>query len=287
LPLKPYNLPKTDKLKIEVNAMTLINKIPRGLRVLAVMAILAVLVWRFAVGTVYYYFWIGGALLLTAAKILVVYWHSARTPAKSPKNKTSAKQSEDAETPGKANDSTTEAQSEGIIPIEKDYTDTPAIQRAAFTARFNREKAKTNATDAAARYIQMAGGKSATAPSPDVASSTLPLESGATRSDEPVEPPMPLIEDESTLTIEEKNELLNAVWYRCENPYCKYTHFLSVHYILEEKEGGTNKLDNLIVLCPYCHDLTHRGEVPETQLREWISNREERFKFKPDWHYFK
>ncbi len=72
------------------------------------------------------------------------------------------------------------------------------------------------------------------------------------------EPPIALVEDESTLTEDEKNELVNAVWYRCENPYCKYTNFLSVHHIVDEKDGGTNKLDNLIVLCPYCHDLAHR-----------------------------
>jgi predicted HNH restriction endonuclease len=100
------------------------------------------------------------------------------------------------------------------------------------------------------------------------------------------EPPLPVIEDESSLTSEEINNLVNAVWYRCENPYCKYTSFLTVHHIVDEKEGGTNKLDNLIVLCPYCHDLAHRNEIPVEEMNAWISNREERFKFKPEWHYF-
>ncbi len=99
-------------------------------------------------------------------------------------------------------------------------------------------------------------------------------------------PPVPLIDDPSTLTLDEENTLVNAVWYRCENPYCKYTSFLSVHHILEEKDGGTYKLDNLIVLCPYCHDLAHRGEIPEKEMREWLSNRAERWKFKPEWKYF-
>jgi len=98
--------------------------------------------------------------------------------------------------------------------------------------------------------------------------------------------PIPLIEDPSTLTLDEKNSLVNAVWYRCENPYCKYTSFLSVHHIVEEKVGGTNKLDNLIVLCPYCHDLAHRGEIPETEMHMWIENRSDRWKFKPEWKYF-
>ena len=99
-------------------------------------------------------------------------------------------------------------------------------------------------------------------------------------------PPVPLIEDPSSLTLDEKNTLVNAVWYRCENPYCKYTSFLSVHHIVEEKDGGNNKLDNLIVLCPFCHDLAHRNEMPEKEMREWISNRADRWKFKPEWKYF-
>ena len=98
-------------------------------------------------------------------------------------------------------------------------------------------------------------------------------------------PPMPLIEDHSSLAEEHKNILVNAVWYRCENPYCKFTRFLTVHHIIDEKDGGPNTLDNLIVLCPYCHDLAHRKEIPEKEMRDWVSNREERFKFKPDWPY--
>jgi hypothetical protein len=100
------------------------------------------------------------------------------------------------------------------------------------------------------------------------------------------ESPIPLIDDPTTLTLDEKNLLVNAVWYRCENPYCKYTSFLSVHHIVEEKDSGANKLNNLIVLCPYCHDLAHRGEIPEKEIREWISDRAERWKFKPEWKYF-
>jgi predicted HNH restriction endonuclease len=52
-----------------------------------------------------------------------------------------------------------------------------------------------------------------------------------------------------------------------------------------EKEGGSNRLDNLIVLCPYCHDLTHRNEIPLEELQSWIKNRESRFRFNPQWKY--
>jgi len=100
------------------------------------------------------------------------------------------------------------------------------------------------------------------------------------------ESPVPLIDDQSSLTLDEENTLVNAIWYRCENPYCKYTSFLRVHHIVEENEGGNNKLDNLIVLCPYCHDLAHRGEIPEKEMHLWIDDRSDRWKFKPQWKYF-
>ena len=107
----------------------------------------------------------------------------------------------------------------------------------------------------------------------------------ATGGDNAQESPIPIIEDQSSLSLEEINELVNAVWYRCENPYCKYTSFLTVHHFVDEKDGGTNKLNNLIVLCPYCHDLAHKNEMPEKEMRNWISNREARFKFKMVWKY--
>ncbi len=106
--------------------------------------------------------------------------------------------------------------------------------------------------------------------------------------DEPAhagEPPIPLIIDQSSLTEENKIQLENAVWYRCENPYCKYTQFLEVHHIMDEKDGGNNKLENLVVLCPFCHDLAHKGEIPEKEMRDWVSQRDERFKAKLVWPF--
>ncbi len=108
----------------------------------------------------------------------------------------------------------------------------------------------------------------------------------ATVESQPSQNPMPLINEVSTLTEDDNSQLENAVWYRCENPYCKYTHFLDVHHIVDESKGGTNRLDNLIVLCPYCHELAHRNEIPEEEMREWINHREERFKAKLQWPYY-
>ncbi len=214
------------------------SKFPRGLRVLITMAVLAVLIWRFAINTPYYYYSIGAAALITAVVIYLTY----RKPS-SPKQKVSKTVEE---SPAESEEEIVEAEMESEVLKPGDIAaKTPVVKAASF---------KTSRTPA---DVEPSG-----------------------------ESPMPLIDDPSSLTLDEKNTLVNAVWYRCENPYCKYTSFLSVHYIVEEKDGGTNKLDNLIVLCPYCHDLAHRGEIPEKEMREWLSDRAERWKFKPEWKYF-
>ncbi|MBI4303803.1 MAG: HNH endonuclease [Chloroflexi bacterium] len=92
----------------------------------------------------------------------------------------------------------------------------------------------------------------------------------------------PMICDYSTLPGNAKAKLLYAVWYRCENPYCNHTDFLDVHYILD---GGSNKLDNLIVLCPRCHRAAHNEEITEEELQSWITERPERFRTDLDWPY--
>ncbi len=95
----------------------------------------------------------------------------------------------------------------------------------------------------------------------------------------------PLVSELSSLPEDAKNKLMNAVWYRCENPYCNYTQFLDVHHVISEVEGGTNKLDNLIVLCPRCHLAADNYEIPEKELRFWIRERSKRFKSDLDWPY--
>jgi hypothetical protein len=95
----------------------------------------------------------------------------------------------------------------------------------------------------------------------------------------------PMVAELSSLPEDAKNKLMNAVWYRCENPYCNYTQFLDVHHLVSEAEGGTNKLDNLLVLCSKCHAAADNHEIPEEELRSWIKERTERFKTDLDWPY--
>lgn len=270
--------------------MSAINKIPRGLRVLIVMAILAILVWRFAEGN-YFYIGIGIAVVLTLVVIFIVYKSSGTTTLKANQIK-------------KKRVKTVEGQ-ESTIPDQTlesgDYTTYHQQPNKTNDSVNKSTEVKPKGTDVAARYMNMAKNvpvsdewqtsPKQTAFTDDISENEIEVENSLENSikeiptENNIESPLPLIDDETSLTIEEKNQLVNAVWYRCENPFCKFTRFLSVHQIIEEKNGGTNKLDNLIVLCPYCHDLAHRQEIPEKEMRDWISNREDRFKFKPEWHY--
>lgn len=96
----------------------------------------------------------------------------------------------------------------------------------------------------------------------------------------------PVVSDISSLPESAKWDLMNAVWYRCENPYCNYTQFLDVHHIVSEVEGGSNALSNLIVLCPRCHAAAHNNEIPLAVLRAWVEKRGE-FQFDLNWPYNK
>lgn len=93
-----------------------------------------------------------------------------------------------------------------------------------------------------------------------------------------------VVSDMSSLPESDKWHLMNAVWYRCENPYCNYTQFLDVHHIISEVDGGTHALSNLIVLCPRCHAAVHSHEVSPAVLRVWVQKRAE-FKFELNWPY--
>jgi hypothetical protein len=259
--------------------MSAINKIPRGLRVLIVMAILAILVWRFTEGNSFY-IGIGIAVVLTLVVIIFVYKPAKTNTLKANQIKKKIKAVEG---------------QESIIPDQTlESGDDITYQQPNKTNDlvYKSTEVKPKGTDVAAMYMNMAknvpvsdkwqASPKQTPFTEDISENDIKVEISLENN---IESPLPLIDDETSLTIEEKNQLVNAVWYRCENPFCKFTRFLSVHQIIKEKNGGTNKLDNLIVLCPYCHDLAHRQEIPEKEMRDWISNREDRFKFKPEWHY--
>lgn len=75
------------------------------------------------------------------------------------------------------------------------------------------------------------------------------------------------------LTVDERAQLIDAVGGRCENRNCRNELTLEVHHIEPRAQGGSNKLNNLIVLCASCHNLADKGEPSKAQLREWIHPR--------------
>jgi 5-methylcytosine-specific restriction endonuclease McrA len=302
--------------------MKAINAIvPRGLQVLLIMAILALLVKFFAPEN-FFYPSIAIAALLAIVAIFFIYRASGAVSSSedgSESKKKKLKKSGDGEASKDAPEADISSSEDAVLP-----------EPGNFRTRFKSPGDKPSAFDVADKYYKMAAVAKAeeeerntwkpkpgivdtktveaktAEPEPGETPAAEMAEDGADSKEEVSpktveaavdenktetvsetgESPLTLISDETSLTDEEKSELENAVWYRCENPYCKYTHFLDVHHIIDEKNGGTNKLDNLIVLCPYCHDLAHKNEIPENEMRLWISNREERFKFKVHWHYF-
>jgi hypothetical protein len=283
--------------------MSVINKIPRGLRVLITLAVLAVLVWKFATDN-YFYPAIGAAILVTALVVFLTYRSpgnlSKKTGSKKKKSQSDNIENDDKLIPDENlefDDVNTESETSDESFIGPAARKIPA-------AGVLKGDVKPRAADVAANYIRMSktaevnpvsgdwqpsSRSQISQPEPEqakpVSEELSPVDGELKQEIDPSDPPIPIIEDETSLSTEDQNQLVNAVWCRCENPFCKYTRFLGVHHILDEKEGGTNKLDNLIVLCPYCHDLAHKNEIPEAEMRSWIVKREERFKFKPELYH--
>lgn len=66
-----------------------------------------------------------------------------------------------------------------------------------------------------------------------------------------------------------RREVMTEAGYRCAVPTCRTILALDLHHILKVSEGGSNTADNLIALCPTCHALHHRKEIPQEAVRVW------------------
>ena len=70
----------------------------------------------------------------------------------------------------------------------------------------------------------------------------------------------------SRLTNDETERIILKVGTKCCYPNCIETIALDVHHIVPLREGGTNREDNLIVLCPVHHRHADRGSIPRKRL---------------------
>ena len=59
--------------------------------------------------------------------------------------------------------------------------------------------------------------------------------------------------------------------YRCAVPTCRSSLTLDVHHITQKREGGSDEIQNLIVLCLTCHTAFHRGVYGKEAVRVWKS----------------
>lgn len=75
--------------------------------------------------------------------------------------------------------------------------------------------------------------------------------------------------DNKKITKKEKIAVLTESGYRCACPSCTNELTIDVHHIVEVQHGGKNEVNNLLPLCPYCHDKYHRGIIDKASIVEW------------------
>jgi hypothetical protein len=57
--------------------------------------------------------------------------------------------------------------------------------------------------------------------------------------------------------------------YMCGNPRCRNIITLEIHHIDWVKDGGKSEVNNLIALCPNCHELHTKGYIPHSAIVHW------------------
>lgn len=63
--------------------------------------------------------------------------------------------------------------------------------------------------------------------------------------------------------------VLTEASYRCAVPTCRMILAIDLHHLVWVSEGGPDDAANLLALCPTCHALHHRGEIPRDALLIW------------------
>ena len=72
-----------------------------------------------------------------------------------------------------------------------------------------------------------------------------------------------------TLLIGLRKLILHEGGYKCANPICRTILTLDVHHLTPISKEGQDEPENLLALCPNCHALHHKGEIPSESLRAW------------------
>ncbi len=69
------------------------------------------------------------------------------------------------------------------------------------------------------------------------------------------------LRERKKLSLATRVAVLTEAGYRCAVPTCRQILALDMHHIWEVAAGGSDNPDNLIALCPTCHNLYHRGTI--------------------------
>ena len=64
-----------------------------------------------------------------------------------------------------------------------------------------------------------------------------------------------------------KHRVLTEAGYRCAVPTCRTILAVDLHHLDRIADGGSDSEGNLLALCPTCHRLHHRGDIPAEALR--------------------
>ena len=71
------------------------------------------------------------------------------------------------------------------------------------------------------------------------------------------------------IRLDVKLLVLHEAGYKCGNPVCRHVLTLDIHHLTYVSNEGQDTPDNLLPLCPNCHALHHKGEIPEASVRAW------------------
>lgn len=65
-----------------------------------------------------------------------------------------------------------------------------------------------------------------------------------------------------------RKEVYQRDGYRCA--LCDRSDGLQIHHCIPKGQGGSDRIDNLITLCPYCHSLAHgvRTDFPAAYMNQ-------------------
>ena len=66
-----------------------------------------------------------------------------------------------------------------------------------------------------------------------------------------------------------RRAVLIEAGFRCGVPACRTILLLDLHHIEHVSDDGGNEAHNLIALCPNCHALYHRQDIPRDAIRAW------------------